>query len=198
MPDVCQRATKMFGGPFPSQNPSRPTMNITIFTACALVVPFYCFAEDPPKPAPKERVIDFHIHEMEFVGGTVVAITKESIMISPEGKALVTIPFHDRLAAGGIQKHACAGCSYLVGDVKVGDLVSLSTIIENKQLHCVEISIWERLDGLVPPGQIVDKKQPFHERRNVENALRDKGTPIPEHLIPMAPTIPKSLLEKYK
>jgi hypothetical protein len=172
-------------------------MNIYILAACALGIPFFCFAEDP-KPAPKERTIDFHRHEIYSLGGTVMAVTKETIMISPEGKPPVTLTFHDRLAAGGIQKHACAATSYLVSDVKVGDLVSLPTITENKQLYCVEISIWERPGGLVPPGQIVDKKQTFHDVRNAENAFRDKGTPIPEHLIQVAPQLPNQVPEKKK
>ena len=166
-------------------------MNIYILAACALGMPFFCFAEDP-KPAPKERTIDFHRHEIYSLGGTVTAVNKETITISPEGKPFVTLTFHDRLAAGGIQKHAGPAKSYLVSDVKEGDLVSLSTITENKQLYCVEISIWERPGGLVPPGQIIDKKHPFHERRNAENAFRDKGTPIPEHLIPTFPSAPKA------
>ncbi len=61
-------------------------------------------------------------------------------------------------------------------------LVCLYTILGSKQTFCRGVSISERPGGLVPPGQIVDKQKPYHDRRNAQIAFRDKGTPIPDHL----------------
>lgn len=56
------------------------------------------------------------------------------------------------------------------------------SLSDDYALCCADIRIVERPGGNIPRGQIVDKLCPYHERRNAEIALRDKGTPIPESL----------------
>ena len=87
-----------------------------------------------------------------------------------------------------VQKKATPAFSYLKRDIKVGDIVELGWIANDDQLelrdppHCVDVCIRERPGGSVPAPQIVDKDCPYHERRNAEITLRDKGTPIPAPL----------------
>ncbi len=175
-------------GLVPSSN-SENNMYRTLLCASALCVCSVVSAAEPDPPTVKRKV-DFDSRETDRVGGIVLTVSNDTILLTTEGKAPTAYPFHDCLAAGKIHKLVTDPRSYLASDVKVGDVVSISTHVENKQVFCVEISIWERPGGLVPPGQIVNKKMPFHERRNADIALRDKGTPIPEHLKPVAPTAP--------
>lgn len=139
------------------------------------------------KPAEQERKTDFDFTETVSVGGAVLAVTKDSILLSPEGQKPTTYPAHDRLAAGTVHKMAREARSYRLADVKAGDFVRLDTIVENKQTFCVAIQIWERPNGLVPAGQVDDKVNPYHKVRNADIAFRDKGTPVPEHLKPKFP-----------
>ena len=152
-------------------------------------------ADEKPSATPA-RKLDFEIHERERSYGTVLAVTKTSILICDERKGPVSFPFHDRLAAGGVHKKVCAASSYRASDIKVGDLVISGLMTENKQVFCVDLSIRERPGGLVPPGQVIDKKYTYHERLNAELAFRDKGTPIPEHLKDYPPSMPR--LDKPK
>ncbi len=144
---------------------------------------------DAPAPAKAERKIEFGAEETKGVCGTVLAVTKDSILLAPTGNGPVTLPAHDCLAAGKVHKLVGHPCSYLLSDLKPGDIVALDTYVENKQTYCVAIQIFERPGGLVPPGQIVNKKKPYHEVRNADIAFRDKGTPIPEHLKPKMPAL---------
>lgn len=149
-----------------------------------------CVRVIPANETPKEtssRKIDFDLIEKKQDCGTVLAVTKDSIMIVNRGKAPVSYPFHDRLAAGTVQKKAGQSSSYLASDIKVGDLIGVGLVNENRQDFCVDLSICERPGGLIPPGQIVDKKMPWHEWQNAQIAFRDKGIPIPERLIPKTP-----------
>ncbi len=160
-----------------------------LFGALLLLAPTY--GDDEKPPGARARKVDFEIHEREHSCGTVLAITKTSILINDERKGPLSFPFHDRLAAGGVHKKVCAATAYLVSDIKVGDIVISGLMTENKQVFCVDLSIRERPDGLVPPCQLSEKKCPYHECRNAEIAFRDKGTPIPEHLKPVIPTVNK-------
>ena len=60
----------------------------------------------------------------------------------------------------------------------------MGVITENKQVYCVDIGIFERPEGLIPPSQVVDKERPWYQWQNAQIAFRDKGIPIPEHLKP--------------
>ncbi len=140
------------------------------------------------KPAPNgERKTSFNFGGTAIVGGKVLAVTRDSILIAPERGKPITYPAHDFLAAGQAHKMVRAPNSYLLADLLVGDYVHLDTIIENKQTYCVAITISERPGGLIPAGQVVSKERTYHEVRNAIIALRDKGTPIPEHLQPKFP-----------
>ena len=140
----------------------------------------------------KERPTAFKRHDTLMVTGTVLAITKDAILMTREKMGPCTFPMHDCLAAGKVHKLVNDGNAYLLSDVKVGDNVSIDTIEENKQSFCVAIQIWERPGGLIPPSHNVNKKMPYHEIRNADIAFRDKGTPIPEHLKPVLPAVPKA------
>ena len=123
-----------------------------------------------------------------------MAITKDSILISEVGKAPASYLFHDRLAAGTVHKLVVAATSYRVSDIKVGDLVTLGLVKENKQNYCIDLSVRERPGGLVPPGQAVEPGAGFtyYRWQNAQIAFRDHGTPIPEHLKPQVPSdLPK-------
>ncbi len=134
------------------------------------------------QPVKPERKTSFNGTELGSAVGTVLAVTKDSIMIAKEGGGPTTYPAHDFLAAGKVHKLVTPANSYLLSDVKVGDIVDLRTFVENKQTYCVSICIDERPGGLVPAGQVLAKKKTYHEVRNAQIALRDKGTPIPDHL----------------
>ncbi len=166
-------------------------MKLILAVTCALMATsFTGRADEPAKPV---RKTDFSPTETTHVGGTVVAVTKDAITMGPDKKAVTVYPAHDRLAAGKFQTSVSAGTSYLLTDVKVGDIVWLETVVVNEQTFCISIQISERPGGLVPPGQIVEKGlKTYHAVRNAEIAFRDKGTPVPEHLKPMFPdTLPK-------
>ncbi len=134
------------------------------------------------------RKVDFNSGDRDrgWASGKVLAVTKTSILIVPEledRKPPTSFPFHDRLASGTFQKGRIGETStYRVCDVEVGDLVSLGTFTENKQVYCVDIGIFERPGGLIPPSQVVLKQRPWYQCQNAQIAKRDKGTPIPEHL----------------
>jgi hypothetical protein len=145
-------------------------------------------ADDKP-PAKGERKTSFNFGGTELIGGKVLAVTKDSILIAPERGKPTTYPAHDFLASGKVHEKVRPANSYLLSDVKVGDYVHLDTIVENMQTFCVAISISERPGGLIPAGQVVAKERTYHEVRNAIIALRDKGTPIPEHLKPKIPAL---------
>jgi len=138
-------------------------------------------AEDK-QPAKAERKTSFNGTELGSAFGTVLAMTKDSILMTVEKGAPITFPMHDFLANGKVHKLVTPANSYLLSDVRVGDLVDLRTYVENKVTYCVSICIDERPGGLIPAGQVVEKKQPYYEWRNADIALRDNGTPIPDHL----------------
>jgi len=140
-------------------------------------------AEDK-QPAKPERKTSFNGTELGSAMGTVLAVTKDSILMTVEKGAPKTFPMHDFLAAGKVHKLVMPADSYLLSDVKVGDIVDLRTFVENKVTYCVSICIHERPGGVIPAGQVVHKERTYHEVRNAKIALRDKGTPIPEHLKP--------------
>lgn len=162
-------------------------MRLVCITVAMLLVSPLSSAADKPADAPARKV-DFDIAERTYRCGRVLAVSETSILIDVERKIGVTsIPFHDCLAIGKVHKKVVEGTSFKVSDIKVGDLVALGVITENKHVFCVDISISERPGGLLPPGQIVNKDRPWYQWRNAEIAFRDKGTPIPEHLKPVAP-----------
>ena len=153
------------------------------------ILPSAASADDKPTALPT-RQIDFDVIQRQSAFGKVLAITKDSILISPEGKPPVSYPFHDRLASGTVHKKVVEATSYKVSDIEAGDFVNLGLIAENKQNYCVDLNIVERPGGRIPAGQIVDKNRPWYQWVNAEIALRDKGIPIPEHLKPRAPPPP--------
>ena len=171
-------------------------MNLPLMVAGALLATSFTLgADEPVKPVRKTA---FDVSETISIGGTVIAVTKDSVLLSPDKKALTTYPAHDCLASGKVHKMVSAGRSYRLSDVQAGDFVWLDTIVENKQTFCVAIQIWERPGGLVPPGQVLEKgEKTYHTVRNADIAFRDKGTPIPEHLKPKFPDeLPKAQLKK--
>lgn len=147
-----------------------------------------CLAESlrsQERPAEKpERKTAFKFNETIPIGGKVLAVTKDSILIAKDKEPPMTYPAHDCLAAGKVHTLVRPETSYLLVDLKPGDTVFLDTIMEGKQTFCVSIQITERPGGLIPAGQLVDEKLPYHEMRNAQIAFREKGTPIPDHLIP--------------
>ena len=148
----------------------------------ALVLSIGCLRAEDKQPAKPERKTSFNGTELDTAMGTVLAVTKDSILMTLEKGVPKTFPMHDFLAAGKVHKLVTPANSYLLSDVKVGDIVDLRTFVENKVTYCVSICIWERPGGLIPAGQVVEKKQPYYEWRNAYIAFRDKGTPIPDHL----------------
>ena len=170
-------------------------MRLVCTTVAILLVSALSSAADKPADPPTKRKVDFDAPELNLASGRVLAITKNSIMIDVERQQGVkTFPFHDRLASGTFQKGIVGESStYLPTDVQAGDIVSLGVITENKQVFCVDISIGERPDGLIPASQVVDKERPWYQWMNAQIALRDKGIPIPEHLKPKTlPPPPKT------
>ena len=163
-------------------------VKFTLVMICALTATSIAGrADEPAKPI---RKTDFSPTETVHVGGTVAAVTKDAITMGPDQKAVTVYPAHDRLAAGKFQTSVSAGTSYLLTDRKVGDYIWLETVVENKQTFCIAIQITERPGGLVPPGQVVEKGlKTYHTVRNADIAFRDKGTPVPEHLKPMFPSL---------
>ena len=145
---------------------------------------------DGQQPVQAERQTSFGVGLTGSAEGTVLAVTKDSILITMEKGPPATFPFHDFLAAGKVHKQVRPATSYLASDVRVGDFVDLDTIVENKQTFCVAINIWERPGGSIPAGQVIAKKETYHEVRNADIAFRDKGTPVPEHLKPTFPALP--------
>jgi len=158
-----------------------------VIGAALLVASLTLLAEKPVQPVRKTA---FDVSETICVGGTVLATTKDTIMLAHDNKVPTPYPVHDCLAAGKVHKLVSPGRSYLLADVKIGDFVWIDTIAENKQIYCVAIQIWERPGGLVPAGQVIEKgAKTYHTVRNADIAFRDKGTPIPEHLKPKFPTL---------
>ena len=162
----------------------------TLTTTCAAILIGTLYAEDTP-PAKPVRKTSFQVNETRTVEGTVLAVTKTSILIKKYKGLPTTYPAHDCLAAGKVHKFVRSANSYLLADVQAGDTVYIDTVVEDKQEYCVAIQLTERPRGLIPAGQIVDKERPYHECVNAFRAFRDKGTPIPEHLKPVIPTVSK-------
>lgn len=130
-------------------------------------------AEKPP------RRIEFVRLPLE--GGPVVEVTKAAITIRT-AKGVATFPFHDALAAGGVQKYAGEVSGYRVKDVLVGDVVWLGIWTENEKKFCAEISIRKRPGGRVPESPVFKSLKPSYAvRQNAENDLKDFGIPIPEN-----------------
>ncbi len=152
----------------------------TSLTVLALLVGAVT-ADDQPTKSTKRKV-EFGVEETINVEGIVLAVTKDSLLLTPTRKAPITLPAHDCLAAGKVHKLVRGPRSYLLSDLKPGDFVCVDTYVENKQTYCVAIQIYERPGGLVPPPQVIDKKYPYHDCQNAFLAKRDKGTPIPDHL----------------
>ncbi len=161
-------------------------MNLKYLLSVALLACPTALLTAEEKPPPKrERAIDFNGTQTRSTVGIVLAATKDSIMIvdtEDKEKCVTTYPAHDRLAAGTVHKCVTPGFSYLLTDVRAGDIVLVETFIEAKITYCVAICIHERPGGTIPPGQLVRKTKPYHEVRNAKIALRDMGTAIPEHL----------------
>ncbi len=164
-----------------------------------LVVAAFCVLPIPASHAEEKkptRKVDFDMVETKTMVGTLLTATKDAVTLSLSGGPVTIYPVHDCLAAGKYHAKVYSARSYRLQDVEPGDLLFFGTIVENKITYCVDFTIRERPGGLVPPPQIIDKKQPYHDRRNAEIAFRDKGTPIPEHLKPVLPTAPP--LDKKK
>ncbi len=157
-------------------------MILKLLALFALVLSIGCLRAEDKQPAKAERKTSFNGTELGSAFGIVLAMTKDSILMTVEKGASITFPMHDYLAAGKVHKLVMPADYYLLSDVKVGDLFDLRTYVENKVTYCVSICIDERPGGLVPASQIVEKKQPYYEWRNDYIAFRDKGTPIPDHL----------------
>ena len=129
--------------------------------------------EKPP------RRIEFDRLPLE--GGPVVEVTKAAITIRT-AKGVLTFPFHDALAAGGVQKSGDEVSGYRAKDVLVGDVVWLGIWTENEKKFCAEISIRKRPAGRVPESPIFKSLKPSYAvRQNAENDLKDFGIPIPEN-----------------
>ena len=162
---------------------------LTICTCSIALLSTFVVAQEPGKPP--DRKVDFKINETVPVEGFVLAVGKDTIFMTREGKTPGVYTVHDCLAAGKVHKLTRDANSYLLADIKVGDMITVDAIVENKQPFCVAISISERPGGLIPPSQKPDPKLPYHEKRNAKLEKRDNGTPIPEHSIPKLPIVPK-------
>ena len=171
-------------------------MTRKLFPALVLLLILGSLRADEKQPVKEVRKTSFDVSETGSADGIVLAVTKDSILITMEKAVPKTFPLHDLLAAGKVHKLVRACNSYGIADVKVGDMVELDTILENKQTYCVAICIYERPGGLIPAGQVVALKKTYHEVANARIAFRDKGTPIPEHLKPMFPSVPPVVPKK--
>ncbi len=123
---------------------------MSVVRSCALVflVVAVSTVHADDKPAkPVERKIDFGVEETRREHGTVLAVTKDSLLLAQTGKPIITLPAHDCLAAGKVHKLVFHSNSYLLSDLKPGDYVALDTYVENKQTYCVAIQIFERPGG---------------------------------------------------
>ena len=165
-------------------------MTRKLFPALVLLLILETLRADEKPPVQEVRKTSFDVSETGSADGIVLAITKDSILITMEKGVPKTFPLHDFLAAGKVHKQVRACNSYRLTDIKVGDSVELDTIVENKQTYCVAICIYERPGGLIPAGQVVAQKKTYHEVANARIAFRDKGTPIPEYLKPTFPIVP--------
>lgn len=116
--------------------------------------------------------------------GHIKATTKTTITISDWNKPnlLITLPVFGELASGSVDDSVSDCNAYRVMDLKIGDGVTLYTIVENKITYCVSITIRERPDGLIPKSQKPKKLEPHHEVQNDANAYRKAGIPDPRLL----------------
>ena len=165
------------------------TMRPIYPTVAMLALSHSISAADKPAEAPIRKMdFNFGDRDRDSTAGKVLAVTKTSILIIPEEKKPPTsYPFHDRLASGTFQKGQVGESrTYRVCDVEVGDIVVLGTFTENKQIFCVDLGIFERPGGLIPPSQVVTKERPWYQWMNAQIAFRYLGIPIPEHLKPRA------------
>ncbi len=140
--------------------------------------------------AAKARLTSFEPAILPVEGGHVTAVTKESITIrTMVRKDLVTFPFHDALAAGGVQKYASGSTAYRARDVRIGDEVWLSICAEAKGKFCAEINIRNRPGGRVPEAVVDSLKPSYADRQNAKNDFNDFGIPIPERFNKRLPVI---------
>jgi hypothetical protein len=92
----------------------------------------------------------------------------------------------EALAASRHTPDLGTGYTHWLSDVRVGDEVYIRCCKERNDGLCYAISILRRPGGRVPkmPGEPDDVDAPFHERMNAFQDFEEKGTPIPDRLLP--------------
>ncbi len=124
------------------------------------------------------------------VCGRVLAVTKTGITttLPRDGNnlktnAVLTLPFHHRLACGSFNLLEAESYIYRRDDVKVGDGVDLRLVLD-KIDYCVSINIWERPGGKLPSTLLSRPTdwQPNYEMLNALNAFEREKIPMPAHL----------------
>ncbi len=125
------------------------------------------------------RVADF-----KWVGCRVLAVTKESVMVTTHNK-VETYPFHHRLASGWFNLLGPDGFSYCRDDLKAGDQICLNVLQAKSQPdYCVSFGIRERPGGKVPPTRRYKPGdwKPTHEVIEAFREYEKNGVPVPPHL----------------
>jgi hypothetical protein len=98
----------------------------------------------------------------------------------PERKFFLTGP----LAEGGYKKGVSH--AHRLADVQVGDRVSVEGVRRGAVEYAETVTVWGRPYGRVPPTATESDKPPlpgipwFHEYRNAEQDLAERGIPLPE------------------
>lgn len=116
--------------------------------------------------------------------GKVVAVAKDSITILVDGEKNPTkYPAHEALNSGRVIYWEGDPTCYLLEDVKVGDEVSVGTGTIKDTTFALYISIRKRPDGKIPPSRNPNTNQPWHELMQARIDFKEKGIPIPEHLL---------------
>jgi hypothetical protein len=126
----------------------------------------------------------------QSVCGRVSAVTKTAITITLlrdgnnlKTNAVLTLPFHHRLACGSLNLLESESYIYRRDDVKVGDCVDLRLVLDKIQ-YCASINIWERPGGKLPPTFLSRPTdwQANYEMLNALNAFERDKVPMPSHL----------------
>ena len=102
-----------------------------------------------------------------------------AIQITSEAKKEVkSFPTYYHLRAGRSRPGVSEAGGYRLKDVRVGDIVSIGLVSEGKQQFCVDICIFKRPGGLVPPSPVVNPelKVRYHDMRN--KTIAEKADPF--------------------
>jgi hypothetical protein len=120
----------------------------------------------------------------------VTAVDKSSITLRGTGEKEPM-----RFPAGGVLVgerpiSSYGGFGYPLADVRVGDIVCIETVHIDGADICVEVIIYRRPGGKIPPwpgDDVPGVRIRRHERNQAYQDWEEKGIPIPEKFRPVDP-----------